>query len=891
MDELPEWTVSPPDLAALSVEDAALSTNRQRHRVASPTSIRRLGDRDDLDFERHAKWESLADGARLGRLRVSSRAAIFLSFKFSRFDLPPGAEMYFVSVERKFDIGPFDERHNKTTGRFGSPVVPGDSVLIELYLPPRARDFQLHIESVSYGYHDAFGMAGVPSRSGIASRDSEGAGAGGGFSCQRDINCPEGVPYQEIKHAMADGYDGEYVCSGQLLNNARRDGRYLYITASHCEWWRDPSTMSFYWDYENSGCDNDDNLPWTFSSGSTDLYHSTIWDGDVNLLELDGPDLQGRYDLYYLGWNRGPTPPTNSAMLSFPDGKPMQIVIDLDPSRDCARGCGGSSWGADWWRIEHWEHGVDEGGSSGGGLLDQDNLLVGVLTGGVGTDCDDFRWDEFYKLSGEWSELQPFLDPDSTGAMTVNGWDGVSDTPLELTACFTLSDGVESRAVRVDASCTFVPDGVNVSAYEWDFGDGASANGEVVEHSYEVAGNYTVTLVVRDNEGDDVSTTKPAALEDTRLELYPEDLILAVGVSSQLAAVAVGDFNFREDLTRAATGTVYTSDPAGVVSIDGDGLLTTTARGETAVTATNGELSDTTTVIVRDDLIRVFDSGFENPALADGGYTSSDGDYWKLGFYELGEDVSTWVPGGSDGGVWNPDAGDGFAGGAAFAGQNTGWAVSHVGFDAGLSQVLEATLQADTEYSLSVEVGNAFYNESDNTAPYRVELLAGGVLLASDSGDSPNAGAWELHSLIHDSGANPPQIGEALEIRLIAVEYVAPGGEDGYEVDFDEVSLTLSRSRDKGGPSLLRGDVDDNGWLEVTDAVRLLGFLFQVLPRPDCFDAADADDNGRLELTDAIRILGHLFQGSAPPPAPGPVECGEDPTDDELACEASSQCA
>ena len=50
-----------------------------------------------------------------------------------------------------------------------------------------------------------------------------------------------------------------------------------------------------------------------------------------------------------------------------------------------------------------------------------------------------------------------------------------------------------------------------------------------------------------------------------------------------------------------------------------------------------------------------------------------------------------------------------------------------------------------------------------------------------------------------------------------------------------------------------------------------------------CLDAADADDNGALELTDAVYSLGYQFLGDpnpAPPP-PGEVDCGPDPTPDD----------
>jgi len=92
------------------------------------------------------------------------------------------------------------------------------------------------------------------------------------------------------------------------------------------------------------------------------------------------------------------------------------------------------------------------------------------------------------------------------------------------------------------------------------------------------------------------------------------------------------------------------------------------------------------------------------------------------------------------------------------------------------------------------------------------------------------------------------------------------------------------------GTPFHRGDGDNNGKLELTDAVKVLGYLFLGASAPDCFDAADSDDNGRLELTDAVRILGYLFLGAPPPAPPGPpdtLDCGVDPTtDDALDCGA-----
>jgi hypothetical protein len=90
-----------------------------------------------------------------------------------------------------------------------------------------------------------------------------------------------------------------------------------------------------------------------------------------------------------------------------------------------------------------------------------------------------------------------------------------------------------------------------------------------------------------------------------------------------------------------------------------------------------------------------------------------------------------------------------------------------------------------------------------------------------------------------------------------------------------------------------RGDADGNAELELTDAVRILNFLFLGTGVISCFDAADADDNGGLELTDAVRILNFLFLGTGVIPAPGPTAqaCGPDPTDtDPLDCDSYRPC-
>ena len=85
-----------------------------------------------------------------------------------------------------------------------------------------------------------------------------------------------------------------------------------------------------------------------------------------------------------------------------------------------------------------------------------------------------------------------------------------------------------------------------------------------------------------------------------------------------------------------------------------------------------------------------------------------------------------------------------------------------------------------------------------------------------------------------------------------------------------------------GKPPFRRGDANADGKTDITDAVVILGYLFQGGTNPSCLDALDTNDSGRIDLTDAVYLLAFLFQGGANPPAPGPATCGPDTTPSEF---------
>ncbi len=88
-----------------------------------------------------------------------------------------------------------------------------------------------------------------------------------------------------------------------------------------------------------------------------------------------------------------------------------------------------------------------------------------------------------------------------------------------------------------------------------------------------------------------------------------------------------------------------------------------------------------------------------------------------------------------------------------------------------------------------------------------------------------------------------------------------------------------------------RGDCNDDGGVDLSDAVFVLGALFLGRIEPPCDDSCDSNDDGAVNISDAIMTLGALFLGQGPIPLPGVSSCGVDPTVDALDCDGAAPCS
>jgi PKD repeat protein len=150
------------------------------------------------------------------------------------------------------------------------------------------------------------------------------------------------------------------------------------------------------------------------------------------------------------------------------------------------------------------------------------------------------------------------------------------------TAVMTAS--INHMDVAVDGSDSYDADGTIV-LYEWNFGDGGSATGMTATHTYAVAGDYTITLTVTDNDGlqgvaSEVVTATPLVPPTASFLVVINGLTVDVdGIASSDAdgTIVSYDWTFGDGGVASGVTATYTYAAAGTYLItlkvtDNDGL-------------------------------------------------------------------------------------------------------------------------------------------------------------------------------------------------------------------------------------------------------------------------------------------------------------------------------
>jgi hypothetical protein len=203
-----------------------------------------------------------------------------------------------------------------------------------------------------------------------------------------------------------------------------------------------------------------------------------------------------------------------------------------------------------------------------------------------------------------------------------------------------------------------------------------------------------------------------------------------------------------------------------------------------------------------DQIIPIPNAGFEDPVLADDSYTWLDIPSWTL-------------VGGEGSGIWHVTSAD-FDPVVAPEGQNVLYTENAVGDAGGVSQVLTETFAADTDYTLTVEVGNSWFYYFSG---YSVQLLAGGVVIAEDNDTLwPDYMKWATSTVVYTyDPADAALVGQPLEIRLLnlALNKDNPPEGDAVGIEFDNVTLSYVTDTEPAAPSNYVTSTDQGGLVPI----------------------------------------------------------------------------
>ncbi|CAN5384789.1 hypothetical protein BH09BAC1_BH09BAC1_18880 [soil metagenome] len=405
-EDVPVVAMPRVDVARLIAEDETRNVKGNSFRFGQDMDV-------NLNLSNAGQWQTLKNGNRVWRMGIKSAGAYTINLIFSEFFMPEGASMYVYSADKSMVLGAFTSANNQGHGKFSTDVVKGDHTIIEYYEPAAVHgQGRIAITKVIHGYYDVF----------FGEQDGGGRSFGQSGSCNNNVACPVAIGWENQVNAtlMYISGSGNEICSGSMLNNVRQDGKPYFLSANHC-YSGDYATWIFRFNYQSPGCTPSQNGPKTQTVSGASLKAKNA-NSDFALYELSSaPPLW--YNVYYAGWSNVNVAPTSSVGIHHPALDVKKFSVDNDPA---SSGAFSGTPANSHWRINDWDSGTTEGGSSGSPLFDQNKRVIGQLHGGSAA-CGNNLDDNYGKLAISWNgtaasgRLKDWLDPDNTGATVLDG--------------------------------------------------------------------------------------------------------------------------------------------------------------------------------------------------------------------------------------------------------------------------------------------------------------------------------------------------------------------------------------------------------------------------------------------------------------------------------------
>ncbi|MDE0669549.1 MAG: cadherin-like beta sandwich domain-containing protein, partial [bacterium] len=452
-----------------------------------------------------------------------------------------------------------------------TPTVTGESLAVELYLPPGTPPGKLGVS--------------IPRVSHLAVRPLHASDIGRAVCEHTHAACATEQVSAAARTAVAKylftGNGGiTLLCTGTLLNDADADTQVPYfLTASHCvRSQQQASSMEFYWFFERSECGSDEMSAERQTGGATVLAresangYGTGVDQVLLRLNSDPPDGVG-----LAGWSAAPAASGDAGVgLHHPAGDLKKLVSGTvgEFHRWSSTATGGVTRpDRNGRHVRFFADVLPEGGSSGSGLwqrIEGYDYLVGTLTGGSGLCSDGAsyygRFDRFYRRVSRWlgdaegvvdsglSALGRLVLVDAATRAEVADLTG-GDATVDLDAIAARSFDVVAELhpfLRQVGSVVLELSGVQAASHASDlaphtlFGDAGGSG--------LVPGDHTVTAVLYAEPNGAGAELERLSFSFTVTGEAPEGLAVA-GL-----AAAIGDGPRVRALADSARFTVYTGE-------------------------------------------------------------------------------------------------------------------------------------------------------------------------------------------------------------------------------------------------------------------------------------------------------------------------------------------
>ena len=529
--DLDTWVFETPDVASLLAEDAIIDPKGD-----SPW---RFGHNNytSLNLNNSGSWIETSDGSKIWRVVISCEEALTVNLTFSETLIPNGNELYVYNPEKDFILGSFNENHIYK-GELGTELIPGNTVVVEYFIPNGNSLGSVNISTVTHGYRTANEFA------------EKAFGSSG--SCNMNANCPDGASWVNERNSvvmLVSGSSG--FCTGALINNTLNDGTPYVLTANHC--YSNPTNWIFRFNWQSENCNNPSGQP-SFVSLSGATLRSRRTPTDFCLVEitggLDNGTVPASYSPFFSGWDNTGDIPTSTVCIHHPAGDIKKLAFD-DDAASVSQSMG-STEASSTWTVQWDRNTTTEGGSSGSPLFDQNHRIIGQLWGG-GASCQNLNSPDYYgRVSKSWeptgsnttNQLKHWLDPNSVGAGFVDGFDpsgasataydaGVSGASLEQTAvCGT--EFIPSFNLSNPGSQTLTSAVIN---YNIDGGANQTLNwsGSLAQYQSEgvvlpsvtlSTGNHTLSIEVSlPNNETDENANNDIANDAITIDAFPETAV------------------------------------------------------------------------------------------------------------------------------------------------------------------------------------------------------------------------------------------------------------------------------------------------------------------------------------------------------------------------------